>query len=162
MFGRVHRRLRILVFDVDGVAGLRLFVLGGLEGGDVRIQQFFEPLGVDRRIGEDVRVGLEATDDLVDQGLSLRLGLGEFCHGGDSLRLFQKNNFVSRDYGHRRRARQCDGNVSRTFGGIDPMPGSFYRDAGKPCRIFGKPDPAPGKLPFGAPRHATTMAGFPE
>ena len=45
MFRRVHRRLQILVLDVDGVAGLRLFVLGGLEGSDIRIEQFFEFLG---------------------------------------------------------------------------------------------------------------------
>ena len=42
---RVHRRLQILVLDVDGVAGLRLFVLGGLEGIDIGIEHLLEILG---------------------------------------------------------------------------------------------------------------------
>ena len=84
-FGLVHHPLQALVFEVDGVAGCRLFVLGVVSGLHIGIQLLLEFLGADRRIGKDIRVGLQATDNFVGQGLDLGFGFRKLRHGKCSL-----------------------------------------------------------------------------
>lgn len=73
----LHRRVQFMVFVLDGVFGLGLLIDGGVRCLEIGLELFPQILGVDGRIREEVPMGLEARDDVMDQGHDLAFGFGE-------------------------------------------------------------------------------------